>query len=110
MGDGLEVERPADEIAQRYDQPRGADLAPGDHVRGSLRGEPHLILGAEQHHIRQRRFDRVARAPTAFERRVVERRRQHEALVRLLFEWLASREPTAHVAQMGRVHDELTGE
>jgi hypothetical protein len=64
-GHRVEVERFADEVAQRDDEFMRVDGAAFDEfVRGGG-GEAHLLLGAEQDDVRQRRFDRIAHAPRA---------------------------------------------
>jgi hypothetical protein len=57
--DGIEIERLANEGAQRYDQFLGVDELAGDKLVGGTRCHPDLLLGAEQDDVGQGRLDRV---------------------------------------------------
>ena len=53
---GVEAERLADEGAERDDQLGGVHRSPGDQLPRRPLGEPHVLLGAEQDDIGERRF------------------------------------------------------
>ena len=64
--DRVEVEHFADECAQRDDELGDLDAAAGHHLVGRSRRQAHLLLGAEQDHVGERGFHRVAHAAAAF--------------------------------------------
>ncbi len=63
--DRVEVEGLADEVAERDDEVVGVDRVSGDQLARGALGEAHLLLGAEQDDVRQRRLDGVADLPGA---------------------------------------------
>lgn len=93
-----QVQRLADERAQRGDQRRGLDPPSGDHVLGGLRGETHLFLGAEEDHVRQRGLDRVADPSPAL------------GAGRVRGFVAGTCRVAAQVAQVARVHAQFAGE
>jgi hypothetical protein len=60
-----QVERLADEVAQRDHQVGRVDRTPGRHVARRLARQAAMFLGAEQQDVGQRRLDRVADAARA---------------------------------------------
>jgi len=60
--DGIEVEHFADERSQRDDELCDLDAAAGHHLVRRARRQAHLFFGAEQDHVGERRFHRVANA------------------------------------------------
>ncbi|TPG40506.1 hypothetical protein EAH79_11380 [Sphingomonas koreensis] len=83
------------------------DRATGDKIVGGAGGEAHMILGAEQDDVGQRRLHRVADAPRAI-RSFAARRRQIDRRGRRRF--VAGLAATPQIAQMRWVDRKIASE
>lgn len=98
-GNGLQIECLADKTAQRHYQRARVHGAAGHHVLRGLGGERHLLFGAQQNHIGQSRFHRIADAAAAL----------GLGFQRFSVLWLAS-SLLAHLLEVAGIYRQLAGE
>lgn len=95
-----QVEGFADEVAQRHHQFGGGHGAAFGQFVGGMRGQAHLLVGAEQHDVGEGRFNGIAYAAGTV---AAGTDREVQAFVAVCFE-------LPQVAQVARVHVQCPGE